>query len=324
MCKKPKILLIAPSTYGFYIHIIGALEKHGYQVDFIDEHIRINSIFLRKIIFKLPRYILEFLHFNYIKKNLENTVYDRVIMIRGEYITSEILCWLKNKIKSAKFFLYQWDFQNNLHLFESQIPFFDKVFSFDKVDSEKYKLIHKPLFFNQNHKDAIKNSCSYSFNFIGTDHSDRAAFISRFIKSNNLSRNTFFLHLYRSRLSILLNTLKNPFFLRNKDLSLYTYYPLPEKETLDKLSRSKVIIDITQPGQSGLTMRTLESIGLKKKLITTNESIRNYDFFNPDNILIISNENMKIDEHFINSNYKNIKSEIYDKYYVDNWVLDFL
>ena len=39
------------------------------------------------------------------------------------------------------------------------------------------------------------------------------------------------------------------------------------------------VLDSAQDGQLGLTIRVLEAIGAKKKIITTNEDVINYDFY---------------------------------------------
>jgi hypothetical protein len=62
---------------------------------------------------------------------------------------------------------------------------------------------------------------------------------------------------------------------------------LSYSEVLSQVSRAKVILDIQQKGQTGLSLRPFEAIGLQKKLITTNASIRDYDFYHPNNIMII-------------------------------------
>ena len=46
-----------------------------------------------------------------------------------------------------------------------------------------------------------------------------------------------------------------------------------------------------QIGQSGVTLRSIEAILFNKKLITTNKSIKKYDFYNPNQIFILENEN---------------------------------
>ena len=85
------------------------------------------------------------------------------------------------------------------------------------------------------------------------------------------------------------------------------------------LFKSKCILDAPQAGQTGLTIRTIECLGAKRKLITTNSDIRNYDFYNESNILVF-NESVDLDSVFFTSEYKDIPKDIYEKYSLRNWL----
>ena len=84
------------------------------------------------------------------------------------------------------------------------------------------------------------------------------------------------------------------------------------------------MLDIQHPGQSGLTMRTLEMVGMCKKLITTNKDIAKYDLFYQNNVSIIDRENPKIDERFLNSDYSILPHDVYEHYSIEHWVVDVL
>ncbi len=46
----------------------------------------------------------------------------------------------------------------------------------------------------------------------------------------------------------------------------------------------------------------------------------NYDFYNPQNILVIDEDNIEIPEDFVTSTYIDIDDAILNKYSLDNWV----
>ena len=98
------------------------------------------------------------------------------------------------------------------------------------------------------------------------------------------------------------------------------------KKTIDEISeiekQSKVILDVQHPKQTGLTMRTIEMVGMKKKIITTNEEIQRYDFYDKNNIQVINRNNPIIDISFFNSEYHDLPEHILKKYDIDQWVLD--
>jgi hypothetical protein len=68
-------------------------------------------------------------------------------------------------------------------------------------------------------------------------------------------------------------------------------------------------------------MRTFETLGMRKKLITTNDDILNYDFYNPSNILVVDRNNPQLSEDFFLGKYVD-NSEIISKYHVDQWAIN--
>jgi hypothetical protein len=107
---------------------------------------------------------------------------------------------------------------------------------------------------------------------------------------------------------------------RTAKINEFHFSPLSQIETRDHIFESKIIIDIQHPNQEGLTMRTIETIGAQKKLITTNSNIINYDFYSDDNILVINRGNPEIPDEFITKHYKPLPSHIYDKYSINSWI----
>ena len=53
------------------------------------------------------------------------------------------------------------------------------------------------------------------------------------------------------------------------------------------VTNSKCVLDSAQANQNGLTIRVIEMLGAKKKIITTNEDVVNYDFYRPKMFMYI-------------------------------------
>ena len=87
---------------------------------------------------------------------------------------------------------------------------------------------------------------------------------------------------------------------------------------------SKCIVDVENPGQHGLTMRSIETLGLRRKFITTNADIINYDFYNPNNILVIDRKNPIVNMSFFDKAYEELPKEIYEKYSLRSWIINVL
>ena len=91
------------------------------------------------------------------------------------------------------------------------------------------------------------------------------------------------------------------------------------------MAESICFLDFPKDGQTGLTMRTIESMGVHTKLITTNKEILNYDFYNPNNIYILDLDDMRLpDNSFFNTKYEEINENIFNKYNIETWMDELL
>jgi hypothetical protein len=86
------------------------------------------------------------------------------------------------------------------------------------------------------------------------------------------------------------------------------------------LDESFVFLDLLRPNQTGLSFRVFEALAHQKKLITTNAAIKEYDFYNPNNIIIIDSGNVNIDPAFFKTPYKPLPEALYNKYTISNFV----
>ena len=79
-------------------------------------------------------------------------------------------------------------------------------------------------------------------------------------------------------------------------------------------------MDLVREHQTGLSFRVFEALATDNKIITNNNNIENYGFFNPKNILIINNDFENLEVDFFNNDYETISPEIYNHYTINNWV----
>src|SRR5690606_41602551 len=80
------------------------------------------------------------------------------------------------------------------------------------------------------------------------------------------------------------------------------------------------LIDLVRPNQTGLSFRFFEAMAFEKKIITNNKYVKDFDFYNPSNILILEDNFDDIDSEFLNTPYIPVPEEIYNKYTLENWV----
>ncbi|WP_263275854.1 capsular biosynthesis protein CpsH [Streptococcus sp. CSL10205-OR2] len=264
--------------------------------------------------------------FNILEK-VKDIKFDYVFFLKCEMPTIKVMKTYRNHFKESKFCLYMWDSLSNVVNIEKKLSFFDDIYSFDVDDSKRNDNINfRPLFYADDFqiKHSLSENFTYDLCFLGTIHSDRYKVISqvkRIAKKNNLK--TFFFNFLQSRFMYDFYKLTKEEF-KDTRPSDFSFDKMSSIEIADVVSQSKIVLDIQHPKQTGLTMRTIEMIGMHKKIITTNAAIKQYDFYNPNNISVIDREDVKIDVSFFDKPYEPLDEEIYYHYSLEAWVLEML
>ena len=317
---KKKILLFCPSFYNYHNLINNELIFLGASVNLHDERPSNSVIFKLFLRLGLMTFINKIID-DYYESIIENTddITD-VFFINSEAVSIKILKKIKAKYKDAKFTLYMWDSISNKKGIPKILPFFDKAYSFDPEDCNYIDgLIFEPLFYDKSFDKIRDGKPKYDTCFVGSIHSDRLSIIKKIINNENISMRYFLFSPSKIFSYLKIITQSNVNF---KDVNIISHNKISLDKVSDMFGASKAIIDIQHPNQKGLTMRTFEVLGANKKLITTNEDIKNYDFYNIDNIFIL-----KRDEYFSTEIEDFIKNEfnveINDKIKnqrIDNWL----
>lgn len=318
-------MLIAPRFFGYELEIERKLISLGAVVHFFDQ--RPSNSFITKALIRLNKRFLSSKIDRYYTRLIIDTKknsYDYILFINPEAVTKYSMGELKKAQPQAQFIVYMWDsLRNKRFNIEDILPFFDERFSFDKKDCESsaWKIRYRPLFF-LNEYATIRRDTEKQFEllFIGTIHSDRHKVLMAlkdFCEAHKLPYfyYMFFPSKFLYYLSCLIHTT-----VRKAKKDSFEFQPLKKNEILELIEKSNVVIDIEHPNQSGLTIRTIEVLGAGRKLITTNEDIVNYDFFNPQNILLIDRKNVTIDISFFETPVSEIPQHIYQKYSIDGWI----
>ena len=219
--------------------------------------------------------------------------------------------------------MYQWDSQKNLPYSTYIHPYIDQLYSFDLNDCEqmsKYKFL--PLFYTRMYEDIGKekiNDYKYDCSYIGTAHPQKYKDINLMSSAlKNIMPRQFIYHYMPSKLKFIYHKLLSPEF-KNTHISDFQTEKLSSDEVMQIFKESACILDAPQAGQTGLTIRTIECLGAKRKIITTNENIKKYDFYNESNILVFDGT---IDENntFFTTPFVGINEKIYNKYSLREWL----
>ena len=307
------ITLISFDNWGLNKHISTDLQKQGHTV----QHIDFNTFKYKypSVLHKAYNVILKAFfktnlkHQHYgkeiikeLKKN--DQIQDVILTIKGDFITPKSILEFKKYTKKSIGF-----FNDNIYRcpkIKRVLHCFDEVFSFEKEDCEKFNLNFASNWIYNSENTFNRNEFEYDvFNISSIDK--RLPILKRI--ANNLASQ-------KIKFKFIVYDKKQ----KDDDKNIqYIQKHMPLTEVNDYISHSKVLLDINRIGQAGLTFRVFESIGLNKKLITTNSDIKNYDFYNPNNILIIDEINPVIPTAFFENEYEKIPHSIYQKYTLEGW-----
>ena len=319
-----KVLLSIPTNNGIYDVIRHNLEEAGiecvvmplgtcHQFKYPNQFIRFLN-FLSKTFFRFnfksilisrARKKWELIHFR--------QKYDLLLAIRPDLMTLEQIRLAKSVCR--KLVGYQWDGLERFPDIYKYIDYFDDFYVFDKNDlTKKPKLKFKTNFrlkpFDEDFKFTLSDA-----HFIG--EVDLHRYSSLVEIANHLTgfglRFIFYITKYPRGV-----VKKHPSIrVRNNPRITYNQNLLIAKST-------KVIVDINDEKlHTGLSLRFFEAMELRKKLITTNIEIREYDFYHPNNIYIHGFSGISIAE-FMSLPYCEIDCKITDKYKIEEWIKEFL
>lgn len=290
--NKDKVLLLIsnnPKTDIFYNDYL----SRGYHTDVIIKD-------TNKLLKPFRRLCLK--NNNFLNKLWLTDVFNKldnyeVIIINMNRFTKYLPEIIHNKYPDLKVIAWYWNTVDNSN-FDKKIDNPNiEYYSFDKSDCEKY---------------GFKYNTQY---YCDTN-----------IVSKDKDSDVYFIGLPKGREEII-NDFKNKAeqkgikcnFKIIESYDDYLSYEIVKQET----SRSKAVLEINKSDQNGLTLRSLESLFLEVKLITNNPNIKNYPFYNKNNIFILDEDNYDGLYDFINSPYDD-SVNIYKKdYELDTWFNNF-
>lgn len=321
--KGKRVLFFYLSTFNYEAEIQRAMEREGAIVDSYNE--RPTNKVLARILIRLNRNLIHKYIDQYYDRIMKETMgkkYDFIFFIKGESISKAIVTRLRDVHPEAKIVMYYWDSIANNHNAKGMLKSFDKVLSFDKNDCQNFGLQFMPLFYIPQYEEIAKQKVpqKYDMMFVGTVHSERYEFVNGISDQIKAAGGTCFTWFYfPSKVNFYKLKWDNPKF-RKANIKDFQFIPMSRDELLGYYAESRIQIDMQHPRQTGLTMRTMETLGAKKKLITTNADVVNYDFYRPENILVVDRSNPIITKEFIDSPWQDIPEDIYKKYSISSWL----
>lgn len=314
VAKVDRILFVAPLFYDYELEILNELKKHSHNVDSIFYSYGKHKLPWKKK--KIERRISE--QKQRILEFIKTNKYEILFVIKGEILNKEDIKLFKKINPLSKTINYQWDSLKNLPFNFDFLEVFDFKYTFDHIDAETHPNFHlRPLFFTNEFKLKKDVRIEYDFATVG-------GFQNRRVKLINLLKLQFPNAKFKIRLRtfITLNILNN--FIKAGGIKRYFDFAL--FKNLDRitianiLNKSNVIIDIPSEGQTGLSMRIIEALGLQKKIITTCKHVKLYNFYRSNNHLVIDNIDVKAIKEFVKVDYDKSQEKLISKYTLEEFI----
>ena len=306
--SKEKILILYSCIYDMYRDAASQYDN----VDIKEIYTPLNNIglrILRRIIIPIPG--LDSFFFGDWNKNLNE--YTKII-INDAMFNNNILKYISKKNAVASKYVYYTNAVRNSRIKPNNIPKDWRVYTFDISDSKEFDIEYSPEYYTE-HQENIKYDLKYDVCYVGADKTNvrlkNLLDIKEVLRKNKVQN---FFHIFRV-------------------LKKYNKYELQETTNMflkyEDIQRiileSKCILELQMEGQSGCTLRTLESMFLNRKFITNNKDIVNYDFYNPNNIFVIENADDFKDRFndilkFMRSPYQKLPDMVKNNYKFCKWL----
>lgn len=321
-----------------YKDLISCLENKGWTVSWIKDNQISKNPYLRDTHFwnRKPLYLYNKEVENFWKTTLVDSKYDfsydAFLAIDGSMVHPYLFETLKQRNPKVKKVLYLYDKIDGHFQINSFFSYYDRVFSFDKVDCKKYNLRFLPIYWFPAEKEEDIIFDIFGLASLRYESQDRIIVfekVKKIAKENNLrdyiklfykiSQNKY---IYTLKYLTLRAFGKRSFSLNElKSNDLFVFDSINPSEFRKVIQQSNIILDTQNPFQDGLTARFMWALGLEKKIITTNESVKDYDFYNNNQVFVL-NDNYSELVDFIKKPFamSDVQRDQIAKYRIDNWI----
>lgn len=212
---------------------------------------------------------------------------------------------LKNAPYSTRIIMWHWNkiFYNEIDPLSDFARQFEQ-WSFDPDDCKKYDMRFNSQYFGYSGSLDADSDMNNSVLFVGTDK-DRGLLLNSFERLFHV-------------VGLATDFVVVDGAIHRGHVRLYngTYSkPITYNENIERAKKCNVILDLPMDGQRGLTLRVLEGLYLKKKVITTNPNVIKSGFYNENNIFILDNVDYDTGEIYDwPAMIKKLKHFVYNRY----------
>jgi len=104
----------------------------------------------------------------------------------------------------------------------------------------------------------------------------------------------------------------------------FIFAPLSKRDIMGLVARARAVVDIERVVQTGYTMRSIETMGAGRKIISTNARLAEADFYHENNVAVIDRSKPRVEPGFLESPFVMPKRQVWKKYTLSSWLDDVL
>lgn len=180
-----------------------------------------------------------------------------------------------------------------------------EIWSFSETDSKQYGFKYGETFYDPSLPQYFKEEpITKDVFFIGTEKGRKNSIrkAEKELKSLGLKTD--------------IRIADNTKALYNRNYSKYLQY----NENCKEVASSMMLLEIVQEGQTGLTLRTMESLFFQKKLITNNKYIKRSALYTPNNYFVIDDDDWGELKAFVDSPIEQPREKLRNEFTFNRWL----
>ncbi|WP_416191334.1 hypothetical protein [Neisseria sp. CCUG12390] len=327
MSNRPTVVLGMPTDNQIYRTLEAALTHHGFRVISVIQpgqdfrypswtsrlSVKFRQLVLRDKNAK-EKFKSQLLLNNMEQQLARNGGADYALFIRGDIYSPEFLRTVRKYVRRSMV-NYQWDGLGRFPKIRQYMDLFDKFYVFDPADCAAESRVLPATNFYFDHNLTPTENPPHDLYFVGFHMPDRTESIAAFGRAAQKLHLDLDFHI--GSMDISAEQLRTQY---PDNIQVFNGVRSFEDNLKAAQTQAKILVDFKTPVHNGLSFRPFEALGYRKKLITTNAGIEQYDFYHPDNIFVWDGSNLDGLKAFIDRPYHEMPSEIYEKYSFSNWI----
>lgn len=293
-----KVLIIKLNNNGFERWYADNLKKHA--VDVCDLQMLVDERFKQGL--------LDWPMYTHLQEYARDNTWDRyeVIIVFDAVYLVPALWHVKNK--HCRLILWMWNTVGDCDVRRINLAKeFAEVWTFDKKDAEQFGLHYSNQFYfrpDDQHDERNEESVF----FVGADKNRMQLLCSVSKKLSQIE--------YVSDFFVLPDQ-NQEYGEPAKGFLLNDW--MDYSQVLEHVRKCTAVLDLVKEGQVGITVRTLEAVFYKKKVITNNAAVKYCDLYDSGNIYILDHEKEALEE-FLKAEVNEYPDAVLDRYTAATWL----